>query len=50
MNEDGDYLNSYHDPDGRFGMIANAVPEGEYIWIGSLTAPVIGRYRAPDRQ
>ena len=50
MNEEGDYLDSYHDPDGRFGMIANAVPEGEYIWIGSLTAPVIGRYRAPDRQ
>jgi len=47
MNEDGDYLASYHDPDGRFGSIANAVPHDGDIWIGSLTAPVIGRFDPP---
>jgi len=44
MDEAGNYLDSYHDPDGRFGLIANAVPHDGAIWIGSLTAPVIGRY------
>lgn len=48
MAEDGTYLDSYHDPDGRFGLIANAVPDEDgNIWIGSLTEGVIGRY-TPD--
>ncbi|GJL96325.1 MAG: hypothetical protein DHS20C06_01420 [Hyphobacterium sp.] len=49
MDEDGNYLNSYHDPDSRFGLLANVVPDGEgNIWLGSLTQPVIGRYELPE--
>ena len=48
MSEDGEYLDSYHDPDGRFGFIANVVPsEDGTLWIGSLTEDVIGRYSPP---
>jgi sugar lactone lactonase YvrE len=45
MDEDGTYLDSYHDPDGRFGLIANVVPTADGdLWIGSLTEGVVGRY------
>lgn len=48
MNEDGEYLDSFHDPDGRFGLLANAVPDGEgQLWLGSLTEGVIGRMQIP---
>lgn len=46
LTEDGEYLDSWHDPDGRFGYIANVVPADDgTLWIGSLTNPVIGRFR-----
>ena len=49
MNEDGEYLDSFHDPDGRFGLLANAVPDGEgNLWLGSLTEGVVGRMELPD--
>ena len=47
MDEEGNYLDSYHDPDGRFGFIANAQPYQGDIWIGSLTEGVIGRFSPP---
>ncbi|MHA6288868.1 SMP-30/gluconolactonase/LRE family protein [Maricaulis sp. CAU 1757] len=48
VDESGTFIDSYHDPDGRFGYIANVVPgENGEMWIGSLTAPVIGRFEAP---
>lgn len=50
MNEAGEYLDSYHDLEGRFGMIANVVPHDGNLWIGSLTAPLIGRFAAPDQR
>ena len=49
VDEEGNYLDSYHDPDERFGMLANVVPDGEgNLWLGSLTQPVIGRYAPPE--
>lgn len=49
MSEEGEYLDSFHDPDGRFGLIANVIPgpDGD-LWIGSLTENVIGRYTPPE--
>ena len=45
VDEEGNYLDSFHDPDSRFGMLANVVPDDEgNLWLGSLTQPVIGRY------
>lgn len=50
MTEDGEYLDSYHDPDGRFGFIANVVPaENGDLWIGSLDRPWAGRFTPPAR-
>ncbi|WP_417493099.1 SMP-30/gluconolactonase/LRE family protein [Maricaulis sp.] len=49
MDEDGNYLDSFHDPDGRFGLIANVVPDGDGgLWIGSLTEDVIGYFTQPE--
>ena len=49
MDEDGTYRDSFHDPDGRFGFIANVVPdEAGNLWIGSLTEGVVGRYERPE--
>ncbi|WP_421790348.1 SMP-30/gluconolactonase/LRE family protein [Hyphobacterium sp.] len=49
MDEEGNFLDSYHDPDERFGFLANAVPdENGDIWLGSLTEGVIGRFTPPD--
>ena len=48
MTEGGEYLDSFHDPDGRFGFIANVVPdENGDLWIGSLDQDVIGRFSPP---
>lgn len=48
LDEDGNYMDSFHDPDGRFGLLANAVPDSEgNLWLGSLTADVIGRMELP---
>lgn len=49
IDEEGNFLDSYHDPDERFGFLANAVPDrtGD-IWLGSLTEPVIGRFTPPE--
>jgi len=49
MTEGGEYLDSYHDPDGRFGFIANVIPDqnGD-LWIGSLDEDVIGRFSPPQ--
>ena len=48
LDEDGNYLDSFHDPDGRFGLLANAVPDGAgNLWLGSLTSDVIGRMELP---
>jgi sugar lactone lactonase YvrE len=48
-DEEGNYLDSYHDPDGRFGFIANVVPDSNGdLWLGSLTQPVIGRFTPPE--
>lgn len=48
MDEEGNYLDSYHDPDGRFGFLANAVPDANGdIWLGSLTEGLVGRYTPP---
>ncbi|MDM7984909.1 MAG: SMP-30/gluconolactonase/LRE family protein [Maricaulis sp.] len=50
LNEDGDYLDSFHDPDGRFGLLANAVPDDNgNLWLGSLTEGVIGRMPIPTQ-
>lgn len=49
VDEEGNYLDSYHDPDERFGFLANVVPdENGDLWLGSLTQPVIGRYSPPE--
>lgn len=49
VDEEGNYLDSFHDPDSRFGMLANVVPDDEgSLWLGSLTQPVIGRYELPE--
>lgn len=49
VDEDGNYLDSYHDPDGRFGLLANVVPDANGdLWLGSLTEPVIGRFSPPE--
>jgi sugar lactone lactonase YvrE len=49
MDEEGNYLDSFHDPDSRFGMLANVVPDDEgNLWLGSLTEGVIGRYELPE--
>lgn len=49
VDEEGNYLDSFHDPDSRFGMLANVVPDADgNLWLGSLTQPVIGRYELPD--
>lgn len=48
IDEAGQYLDSFHDPDGRFGLIANAVPDGDRgLWIGSLSEGVIGYLALP---
>jgi len=47
-DEEGEYLDSYHDPDGRLGFIANVVPREGELWIGSLTEGVIGRFTPPQ--
>ena len=48
MDEEGNYLDSFHDPDSRFGMLANVVPDEDgNLWLGSLTQPVIGRFALP---
>lgn len=49
MSEDGEYLDSYHDPDGRFGFITNVIegPDGD-LWIGSLTEDVVARFTPPQ--
>jgi sugar lactone lactonase YvrE len=49
-DEEGNYLDSYHDPDGRFGFIANVVPHEGELWIGSLTEGVIGRFTPPAEE
>lgn len=49
VDEDGNYLDSFHDPDSRFGLLANVVPDEDgNLWLGSLTQPVIGRYELPE--
>lgn len=48
IDEAGNYLDSFHDPDGRFGLIANAVPGRDgSLWIGSLSEDVIGHFILP---
>jgi sugar lactone lactonase YvrE len=49
IDEAGNPLDSFHDPDGRFGLIANVVPaDNGDLWIGSLTEGVIGRFTPPS--
>jgi sugar lactone lactonase YvrE len=48
VDEQGEYLDSWHDPDGRWGLIANVVPDGEgRLYIGSLTEPRAGVFVIP---
>lgn len=45
MDEDGTYLDSWHDPDGRMGFIANVVPDDDgTLWIGHLDRPFVSRF------
>ncbi|MEN0653264.1 MULTISPECIES: SMP-30/gluconolactonase/LRE family protein [Hyphobacterium] len=48
VDEQGNHLDSWHDPDGRWGMIANVVPDGEgRLYLGSLTEPRAGVFVIP---
>tara|TARA_R110002072_G_scaffold149144_1_gene296833 strand:- start:333 stop:1424 length:1092 start_codon:yes stop_codon:yes gene_type:complete len=48
ISEDGTFLDSWHDPDGEMGFIANVVPaEDGSLWIGHLDRPFISHF-TPD--
>jgi sugar lactone lactonase YvrE len=48
FDERGRLLRSLHDPDGRHVPIITSVqPEGDFLYLGTLTGDWIGRYRLP---
>ena len=46
LNEEGDVTGTYHDPAGeRVYMITSVEQSGDFIYLGSLEAPFVGRIR-----
>ncbi len=45
VDTDGTVLRTIHGPAGRYTMITGVRQQGDWLWLGSLTEPTIGRIR-----
>lgn len=46
-NQQGNLVRTLQDPTGKLSMLSNAVPEGDYLYLGTLFGKRIGRYELP---
>ena len=43
INGQGEVLEDLQDPEGRYALITSATETKDYLYIGSLVMPVLGR-------
>ena len=46
-NQQGNIVRTLQDPTGKLLMLSNAVPEEDYLYLGTLFGNQIGRYKLP---